>query len=86
MYIDKYIKILLVLVIVLIIYWCYQKYQKNIKQQTISKLSESIKNNITITIYNMNQFTNTSPDIKKILLNIAKTYNHNDIINILIKN
>lgn len=92
MYIDKYIKILLLLVIVLIIYWCYQryqkyqKYQKNIKQQTISKLSESIKNNITITIYNMNQFTNTSPDIKKILLNIAKTYNHNDIINILIKN
>jgi len=80
---DKYIKILLFLIIALFLYWCYIKCSEKHK---LKKLSQFIKNEITITQYNMNQFINLSSDIKKILLNIAIKYKHNDIINILIKN
>jgi len=77
---ETVIKILLFLIIVLFLYWCYIKYAN---KQTAKRLSESIKNNITITPYNMNQFINLSKDIKNILLTIAIKYKHGDIINLL---
>jgi hypothetical protein len=80
---DTYTKILLFLIIVLFLYWCYKKYTQHNNKQTLQRLSESIKNNITITPYNMNQFINISKDIKNILLNIAIKYKHEDIINLL---
>jgi hypothetical protein len=79
---ETIIKILLFFIIVLFLYWCYIKYAN---KQTVKRLSEYIKNNITITTHNMNQFIDISTDIKKILLNIAITYKHNDIINLLTK-
>ena len=83
---DIYTKILLILIIVLFLYWSYIKYTHYKNKQTVKSLSESIKNNITITPYNINQFINISKDIKKILLNIAIKYKHEDIINLLTKN
>lgn len=86
---DKYIILLIIIILLLFLYWCYKKYinKKNIKNiqniQNIKNLSDKIKNNITITMYNMNQFLNVSQPIKKILLNIAHEYKHNDIINLL---
>ena len=80
---DKYMKILIFLIIALFLYWSYIKYSE---KKTLKNLSQSIKNNITITTYNMDQFINLSSDIKKILLNIAIKYKHDDIINLLIKN
>jgi cytochrome b subunit of formate dehydrogenase len=83
---DKYIILLIIIILLLFLYWCYKKYtnKKNIKNiKNIQNLSEKIKNNITITMYNMNQFLNVSQPIKKILLNIAYEYKHNDIINLL---
>ena len=80
---DTYTKMLLIIIIVLFLYWCYKKYTLYTNKQTVKSLSESIKNNITITTYNMNQFINISNDIKKILLNIAIKYKHEDIINLL---
>ena len=41
---------------------------------------------LTITTYNMNQFLNLSNHIKKILLDIAYKYNHDDIITLITKN
>lgn len=81
---GTYTKILLILIIVLFLYWSYIKYTQYKNKQTIKSLSKSIINNITITTYNMNQFINISKDIKKILLNIAIKYKHDDIINLLI--
>ena len=83
---DIYTKILLILIIVLFLYWSYIKYTHYKNKQTVKSLSESIKNNITITPYNIYQFINISKDIKKILLNIAIKYKHEDIINLLTKN
>lgn len=83
---DIYTKILLILIIILFLYWSYIKYTHYKNKETVKKLTESIKNNITITTYNMNQFVNISKDIKKILLNIAIKYKHDDIINLLTKN
>lgn len=83
---DRYIKLLIFIIVILFLYWCYVKYQKYVEKKKINKLTDFIKNNITITIYNMNQFTNLSSHIKLILLDIAKTYKHNDIIILLKKN
>lgn len=83
---DIYTKILVILIIILFLYWSYIKYTHYKNKQTVKSLSESIKNNITITPYNINQFINISKDIKKILLNIAIKYKHDDIINLLTKN
>ena len=80
---DRNIKILLFIIVALFLYWCYIKYNE---KKILRKLSQFIKNNITITQYNMNQFINLSTDIKKILLNIAIKYKHDDIINILTNN
>jgi hypothetical protein len=80
---EKFIIILIFFIIILFLYWCYQEY---IERTKLKKLSESIKNNITITLYNIHQYLNLPNNIKKILLDIAKKYNHNDIINLLTSN
>jgi hypothetical protein len=52
----------------------------------IRDLKTYIRNNITITIYNMNLFINLSKKDKYKLLEYSIKYNHNDIINLLIYN
>jgi hypothetical protein len=80
---DKYIILFIIIIILLFLYWCYIKHNEKNK---IQNLSNKIKNNITITTYNMNQFLNLSNHIKKILLDIAYKYKHDDIINLITKN
>ena len=82
-YMDKYINLLIFIIVVLFLYWVLNRYNKNNKNNEIKKLTEYIKNNITITTYNMNQFIDQPSDIKVILLDVARTYKHNDIIKLL---
>ena len=51
----------------------------------IKKLKEYIRNNITITIYNIHFFINLDIYNKKIIMKYAKKYNHEDIIKLLQK-
>ena len=64
----------------------YKKYMKyKSKYKYIKYIEEIIKNKITITIYNIHiflDFINQNIRNKDILLNFAKKYNHDDIINI----
>ena len=80
---DIYIILFIITIILLFFYWCYIKYNEKNK---IQNLSNKIKNNITITTYNMKQFLNLSNYIKRILLDIAYEYKHDDIINLMTKN
>jgi hypothetical protein len=54
--------------------------------KNIIKLKKYIKNQITITLYNIHIFINLDKNIKYELLEYAIKYNHDDVINILIKN
>jgi len=83
---NIYLTILLVFILLLIIYWLYKKYttnKENKQNKLLSSLIEAIKNHITITLYNMQQFINISNKMKKILLQYAYKYKHDDIIKIL---
>ena len=79
--------ILLCILICIIIYMTYyDKYIKYKQKYKLLKLEEMIKNKITITLYNMNIFINyalQNKDNKKILLNFAQKYKHDDLINLL---
>ena len=80
---NIYVKIILLFLLFIFIYWLYKKYKINKEKKHLESLIIAIKNNITITLYNINKFVNLSSNMKKILLEIAKKYNHDDIIKIL---
>lgn len=80
---NIYLKFLLLFILFIIIYWLYKRYKNNKEKNQLKSLIESIKNHITITLYNINRFTNLSSDMKKILLKYAYEYKHEDIIKIL---
>lgn len=74
--------ILLLFILYIVIY--NNESKKNIKN--IKNIEEMIKNKITITIYNMHiflNFINKNENNKNILLQFAKKYNNDDIINII---
>jgi hypothetical protein len=73
----------IIIALLFIIYKLYLRYTEKKIEKKIEILSTKIKNNITLTTYNMKDFTNVSNSIKKILLDIAYKYNHYDIINLL---
>ena len=80
---NFYLKLILLFVALLFIYWLYKKYKNNKDEKNINYLKTAIKNNITITMYNMNKFLNLSERIKNDLISIAIKYKHDDIINLL---
>jgi len=80
---DIFISILIVIIVILFIYLIYRKINKNTNKKTINQLNQltkEIKNNVTITLYNMNKFINVPNNMKKILLEIAHKYKHADLI------
>ncbi len=80
---NIYLIILLVFILLLLVYWLYKRYNNNTDNNDLKSLIESIKNHITITLYNINKFTNIPSNMKKILLKYAYEYKHEDIIKIL---
>ena len=72
---------LIIIIILLFLFWYYNKCKKIKLNKTIN----AIKNQITITLDNMNIFVNNSKSTRQILLNIAKKYNNDDIIILLSK-
>lgn len=80
---DKIITMLIILILLLFLLWCYVKYCEKNEENKIKYLSNLIKNNITITLYNIKQFIDLSSEMKLILLDVATKYKHNDIIKIL---
>jgi len=86
---NIYLKIILGFILLLCIYWLYKRYNKynkyneNKEIKQLKTLIESIKNHITITLYNMNKFIDVSLNNKKILLKYAQKYKHEDIIKLL---
>jgi uncharacterized protein YoxC len=82
---NYYLFILLAIALLLIVLWLYKRCQKKSENKELKSLMEAIKNNITITLYNMNKFMFLPKNIKKILLDVAKKYKHNDIILLLSK-
>jgi hypothetical protein len=83
---NIYLIIFLFLLALFFIYWLYKKYNNCKDQKKVNYLKEMIKNNITITMYNMNKFLNITSQMKKEILPIAMKYKHGDIINLLTKN
>ena len=82
-YIYNIYNLFIIIALLFIIYKLYLRYTEKKTEKKIEILSTKIKNNITLTTYNMKDFTNVSNSIKKILLDIAYKYNHYDIINLL---
>jgi len=80
---NIYLTILLAIILLLIVYWLYKRYENKKERTQLESLIESIKNHITITLYNINKFTNIPSNMKKILLKYAQEYKHDDIIKIL---
>ena len=80
---NFYLKLILFFIAILFIYWLYKKYKNHKDEKNINYLKTAIKNNITITMYNMNKFLNLSERIKNDLISIAIKYKHDDIINLL---
>jgi hypothetical protein len=76
---NIYFTIFIFFLALLFIYWLYKKYRNN----KVYDLKMAIKNNITITMYNMNKFLNLSTKIKNELIPLAIKYKHEDIINLL---
>jgi hypothetical protein len=73
--------LLIIIIILLFLFWYYNRCKK-------IKLNKGInpnKNQITITLDNMYIFLNNSDSAKKILLETAKIYKHDDIILLLTK-
>ena len=84
---DIFISILIVIIVILFIYLIYKKINKNTNKNTnkktinqLNQLIKEIKNNVTITLYNMNKFINVPNNMKKILLEFAHKYKHEDLI------
>jgi preprotein translocase subunit YajC len=69
-------------IILLFIYLIYKRYNNKEKQE-LKSLQEAIKNEITITIYNMNKFIDISENTKKMLIPYAYKYKHEDVIKLL---
>ena len=80
---NIYLKLLLLFILFIIIYWLYKRYKHNKERNQLKTLIESIKNHITITLYNINKFTNIPSNMKQILLKYAHEYKHEDIIKLL---
>ena len=80
---NIYLKFLLLLILFIIVYWLYKRYKSNKERMQLKPLIESIKNHITITMYNINKFTNLPLNMKSVLLEIAYKYKHEDIIKLL---
>ena len=77
-----YIVIFIILFLLFLLFLWYYNRNNNKK---INNAINAIKNEITITLDNMSMFINNSSSTKKILLETAKKYNHNDIISLLSK-
>ena len=73
--------LLIIIIILLFLFWYYNRCKK----MKLNKAINAIKNQITITLDNMNIFLNNSESTRKILLDIAKKYKHDDIITLLSK-
>lgn len=83
---NIYLIILLAIILLLFVYWLYKRYKryKNKKERNqLGLLIELIKNHITITLFNIQQFITIPDNMKKILLKYAYKYKHEDIIKIL---
>lgn len=80
---NIYLKFLLLFILFIIIYWLYKRYKSNTERKQLNILIESIKNHITITLFNMNKFTNLPLNMKQVLIKIAQQYKHEDIIKLL---
>ena len=79
-------KITMTIIFLLILFILYIVICGNNRKITYKYIEELIKNKITITIYNIHiflDFINQNIRNKDILLNFAKKYNHDDIINII---
>jgi hypothetical protein len=72
-----------VIILLLIVYWLYKRYKNKKEKKRLESLIELIKNHITITLYNIQQFIIIPDNMKKILLKYAQEYKHDDIIKIL---
>jgi cellulose synthase/poly-beta-1,6-N-acetylglucosamine synthase-like glycosyltransferase len=70
------------IIIIFCIYLIYKKYNNRQKKE-LESLQEAIKNQITITIYNINKFIDISIDTKKMLIPYAYKYKHEDVIKLL---
>ena len=80
---NIFISILIVIIVILFIYLIYKKINKNKNKKIINQLNQlikEIKNNVTITLYNINKFINVPDNMKKILLEFAHKYKHEDLI------
>jgi len=80
---NIYLYIILAIAILFVVYCLYKRCKTLQEELQLKKLIDLIKNHITITLYNMNQFINVSDDMKKILIECAYKYNNNDLIKII---
>ena len=81
---NIYLTILLVIILLLIVYWLYKRYENKKERKQLESLIESIKNHITITLYNINKFTNIPLNMKKIFKRgeiwLADLYSNNSCV------
>ena len=80
---NIYLIFLLAIILLLFVYWLYKRYKNKKEINQLGSLIELIKNHITITLFNIQQFITIPDNMKKILLKYAYKYKHEDIIKIL---